>query len=168
MKNVELSDAAYAALQQLADAKGVTPADIIAALLNVSRPPLAGDALLFHLTSLEFTAIADPTDRYLALLGWVAKTHAVDFADFVSHQDSGRRYLALSRHEIQEIRQRNHARQIPGTHYWAVMSIDAATQRRFVCRLLEFIGCHDETVALACRALGPAAPGATTHSSLVA
>ena len=50
--------------------------------------------------------------------------------------------------------QRNHARQIPGTQYWAVMNIDATTRRRFVCRLLEFIGCHDETVALARHALG--------------
>ncbi len=38
------------------------------------------------------------------------------------------------------------------------MTIDDATRRRFVCRLLEFIGCHDETVVQACRSLGFAAP----------
>jgi negative modulator of initiation of replication len=153
MKTVELSDATYTALEQLAGAKGTTPAEIIAALLGVSRPPLAGDALLFHLTSSEFTALADPADRYLALLSWVAKSYAMDFADFIAHQESGHRYLALSRDDIQEIRQRNRAQPIPATQYWAVMSIDPATKRRFVRRLLEFIGCHDETVALACRTL---------------
>jgi hypothetical protein len=163
MKTVELSDAAYAALEQLAGAKGTTPAGIIAALLGISRPPLTGDALLFHLTSPEFTALTDPSDRYLALLGWVAKSYAVDFADFIAHQESGRHYLALSRDDIQELRQRNRARPIPATHYWAVMSIDPAAKRRFVCRLLEFIGCHDETVTFACRVLNlsaaaPAAP----------
>ena len=162
MKSVELSDAAYAALEQLAGAKGTTPAGIIAALLGVSRPPVTDDALLFYLTSPEFTALADSADRYLALLGWVAKSYAMDFADFIAHQESGRRYLALSRDDIQELRQRNRARPIQATQYWAVMSIDPATKRRFVCRLLEFIGCHDETVALACRALdlGETAPAA--------
>jgi hypothetical protein len=153
MKTVELSDAAYAAPDQPPSAKGTPPAEIIAALLDVSRPPLTGDALLFHLTSPEFTALTDAADRYLALLGWVAKSYAVDFADFIAHQESGRRYLALSRDDIQELRQRNRARPIPATHYWAVMSLDPAAQRRFVCRLLEFIGCHDETVTFACRAL---------------
>jgi len=168
MKTVELSDAAYAALEQLAGAKGTTPAAIIAALLGVSRPPLAGDALLFYLTSPEFTALTDPADRYLALLGWVARSHAVDFADFIAHQESGRRYLALSRDDIQEIRQRNRARPIPATQYWAVMSIDQASQRRFVRRLLEFIGCHDETVALACRALALGETAAAAPCVLVA
>ncbi|OHE83180.1 MAG: hypothetical protein A3G75_00885 [Verrucomicrobia bacterium RIFCSPLOWO2_12_FULL_64_8] len=163
VKNIELSDEAYAALKNLADAKGSTPAGIITSLLNLSRPPLAGDALLFYLASPEFAAIADQTDRYLALLAWVARTHALDFADFIAHQESDRRYLALGRDQIREIMQRNHARQIPGTQYWAVMNIDATTKRRFVCRLLEFIGCHDETVVLARHALGFNAVGAARH-----
>jgi hypothetical protein len=168
MKSIELTDAAYAALKQLADAKGTTPAGIIAALLNLSRPPLAGDALLFYLISPEFTSLADPTERYLGLLGWVARTHAVDFADFVEHQASAQRYLALGREEICEIRQRNLARPIPDTHYWAVMNLSDATRRRFVCRLLEFIGCHDETVGLACRSLGLAVSGTGFRHLLVA
>jgi negative modulator of initiation of replication len=60
----------------------------------------------------------------------------------------------LGRDEVQEIRARNQARQIPGTHYWAVMTIEAATKARFVRRLLEFVGCHDETVRAALRELG--------------
>ena len=67
---------------------------------------------------------------------------------------SGRRYLALDRDEINETRAHNHARQIDGTQYWAVMTIDDSQKRRFVCRMLEFIGCHDETVSHASRALG--------------
>ncbi len=153
MKNVELSDDAYAALQRLAAAKNLPPSEVLAALLGAGRP-LTGDHLLFHLVSAEFTALADPIDRYLALLAWVAGQHACDFADFVSHQDSARRYLMLSRAEVNAIRAHNHARQIDGTQFWAVLSIDDATRGRFVRRLLEFIGCHDETIAQAVRALG--------------
>jgi len=153
MKNVELSDAAFAALQRLAEAKKLTPSEVLAALLGADRP-LSGDNLLFFLVSPEFTLHTDHTERYLALLTWVAKNYSCDFADFISHQESARRYLMLSRDEVNDVRARNLARQIDGTQYWAVMCIDNATRARFVRRMLEFIGCHDETVAQAVRALG--------------
>jgi negative regulator of replication initiation len=154
VKKIEVSDEAYAALQRLAAAKNISPADLVATLVDPSRTVLSGDNLLFHLTSPGFAALADPTERYLDLLAWCAKNYATDFADFISHQESGRAYLAWNRDEINEARARNQARQIDGTQFWAVMTIDDATRRRFVCRLLEFIGCHDETVAQAAHALG--------------
>ncbi len=159
MKKVELSDEDFAALERLAAAKNLTPADLIAALVGAKRPPLAGDNLLFFLTSDDFTRLGDPVDRYLALLGWCARHYATDFADFIAHQESGRHYLAWNRDEINEARARNHARQIAGTQFWAVMTIDESARRRFVCRMLEFIGCHDETVAQAVQALGFGASG---------
>ncbi|MBI2813258.1 MAG: hypothetical protein HYX71_03130 [Opitutae bacterium] len=153
-KLVELSDETYAALQRLAVAKNLSPAELIAAMVGDGRPPLGGDSLLFHLTSAEFPAHADPGERYLALLAWCATNCAADFAGFIAHQESGLRYLMFNRDEINEVRARHHARQIAGTQFWAVMTIDDTTKRRFVCRLLEFIGCHDETVLQACRSLG--------------
>lgn len=157
MKKIEVSDEAYAALQRLAAAKNVSLAELIATLVDPARPALAGDNLLFYLAGDEFARLTDPIERYLGLLAWCATNYATDFADFISHQESGRRYLAWNRDEINEARAHNHARQIDGTQFWAVMTIDEATKRRFVCRLLEFIGCHDETVTQACRALGFAA-----------
>lgn len=154
MKKLELSDEAHASLLRLAAAKNLSPAELVATLVDATRPPLAGDNLLFYLAGEEFTRLADPVDRYLALLAWCAGNYGSDFADFVSHQESGRRYLAFSRAEINEVRSHNHARQIDGTQFWAVMTIDDATRSRFIRRLLEFIGCHDETVAHACHALG--------------
>jgi len=106
------------------------------------------------LADVDFRALPDPTERYLALLAWCARNHASDFADFISHQESAYRYLFMSREEFDEVRAHNRARQIDGTQFWAVMSIGPGTRRRFVRRLLEFIGCLDETVAEACRALG--------------
>lgn len=153
MKSVELSDEAYAALERLAAAKNLPVAEILAGLVGAGRP-ISGDHLLFHLVSPEFMQLPNSTERYLALLAWVAKNYAFDFADFISHQDSVKRYLMLNRDETNDVRSRNQARQIAGTQFWAVMSIDDATRARFVRRLLEFIGCHDETVAQALRAVG--------------
>jgi negative regulator of replication initiation len=165
VKRIEVSDEAHASLQRLADAKQLTVAELIASLVDTRRPALAGDTLLFHLASPEFAALPGATERYLDLLAWCARNYATDFADFISHQESGRRYLAWSRDEINAARLHNQARQIDGTQFWAVMTIDDATRRRFVCRLLEFIGCHDETVAEACRALGLHAPGGLQRSA---
>lgn len=159
MKKLELSDEVYAALERLAAAKKLSPADLVAALVDPPQPALAADHLLFFLARDEFIRLADPVDRYLALLAWAARNYAADFADFISHQDSGRHYLAWNRDEINEARARNHARQIDGTQYWAVMTIDDATRLRFVRRLLEFIGCHDETITLAGSAIGFGAKG---------
>lgn len=161
MKSVELSDEAFASLERLAHAHGVPAADVLAALLGAGPAP-SGDELLFHLLGTEFSALTDPAERYLALLAWVARHHAADFADFVSHQENGRRYLLLSRDEVNQVRTRNHARQIDGTPFWAVMGLEDAVRARFVRRLLEYIGCHDETVTQSLRLLG--LEGATRHS----
>ena len=160
MKNVELSDEAYEFLQRIAAAKRISPGEVLTGLLGAGRP-ICGDHLLFHLTSGEFSNQSDPVERYLALLAWVARHHAADFADFISHQDSARRYLRLSPTEVNALRQEHHTCQIDATHYWAVMNIDDTIKGRFVRRLLEFIGCHDETVAEAIRAL--ALPSVEPH-----
>jgi negative regulator of replication initiation len=160
MKSVELSDETYAALQRLAHTHGIPAADVLAALLGAGPAP-QGDELLFHLLGADFARLSDPIDRYLALLAWVARHHATDFADFISHQDSARRYLLLGHEAVNRIRERNHARQIDGTQYWAVMGLDDGARAAFVRRLLEFIGCHDETVAQSLRLLG--LEGAARH-----
>jgi hypothetical protein len=152
MKTVELSDETHAALERLAAARKQTIEELLAALSRESG--LEGDNLLVFLASPNFKVLPDPTERYLALLAWCATNHSSDFADFISHQESGDRYLFLSREEFDEIRAHNRARQIDGTQFWAVMTIGPTPRRRFVRRLLEFIGCPDETVAEACDALG--------------
>jgi negative regulator of replication initiation len=152
MKTVELSDETYAALLRLAEARNVSPEDLLASLIR--EAPLTLDSLLVFLGSAPFRALTDPIERYLALLACCATNYSTDFADFISHQESGHRYLMLNPEEVQAVRAHNHARQIDGTQFWAVMTIDQRAKRRFVRRLLEFIGCRDETVAEACRALG--------------
>jgi len=154
MKNVELSDETYAALATLAGAQNLTIDALLASLAAEGRGAHGGDALRSFLASAAFHAHVDPANRYLAVLGWCATTHRNDFADFVSHQQSGLRYLWLDRDDILEIRAHNQARRIDGTPFWAVMSIDAKTKGRFVRRLLEFVGCSDDAVREACRALG--------------
>ena len=165
MKTVDLSDETYAALHRLAGSKGLTIDELLAALLKEGHA-VDRDSLPLFLASAEFKALGDPADRYLALLAWCATTHATDFGDFVSHQESGHRYLMLGREGVQEVRAHNHARQIGSTQFWAVMTIDQKSKRRFVRRLLEFIGCRDEAVHEACTLLG-LGPADSDHPRLL-
>lgn len=170
MKSIEVSDEVYTALQKLATGFHRTPDEVLASLLNVPAcSPEAAEPLAAFVVSAEFRAKFTDADKYLALLGWVATRHAEEFGEFIYSQSGGRRYLSLSREEILETCRHNQARQIDGTRYWAIMNIDTATKRRFLARVLEFIGYRDEVIDFACGALGLRRAGRRGHfSALVA
>lgn len=155
MKKIEVSDAVYAALQRLASGFHRTPDEVLANLLNV--PTASADAaepIAAFVLSADFRAKFTDADKYLAILGWIAVRHAEEFSEFIRSQSGRRRFLSLTREEIIEACRHNQARQIAGTHYWAIMNIDTATKRRFLSRVLEFIGYRDELTEFVCGAIG--------------
>jgi negative regulator of replication initiation len=170
MKNIEVSDDVYAALQRLATGFHRTPNEVLASLLQVPAASAeAAEPLAAFIISGEFRAKFTDAEKYLALLSWVAARHASEFGEFIRSQAGGRRYLTLSREEILETCRHNQARQIDGTQYWAIMNIDTATKRRFLARVLEFIGYRDEVIDFACNVFGGRGPLRRTRlSALVA
>ncbi|MFA5058865.1 MAG: hypothetical protein WC485_12180 [Opitutaceae bacterium] len=158
MKNIEVSEAVYEALKKLTTDFHQSPNDVLSGLLNLPASPAAtNEPLIAHLLSADFRAKFTDADKYLAILGWLAAKHASDFNEFIvslARGPSGRRYLGLSRDEILEQCRSNQARPIPGTHYWAIMNIDTATKRRFLTRVLEFVGYRPEVIVYVCGAIG--------------
>jgi negative modulator of initiation of replication len=158
MKKIEVNQAVYDALRKLTTDFHQTPNDVLAALLKVGSPPPASDEpLVQFLLGAEFRTKFTDADKYLAILSWVAAKHAPEFGEYIhslSGNESGRRYLGLSRAEIVDQCRHNQARPIPRTHYWAIMNIDTATKRRFLSRVLEFIGYREDVVELACGVIG--------------
>jgi hypothetical protein len=155
VKNIEVSDEVYAALQRLATGFHRTPDEVLASLLNVpTGSPEATEPLAAYILSVDFRAKSTDADKYLGLLAWVAVRHAEEFGEFIRAQSGGRRFLSMSREEIVETCRHNQARQIDGTQYWAIMNIDTATKRRFLARVLDFIGYRDAVIELACSAMG--------------
>jgi len=158
VKKIEICDDVYDALRKLTTDFHQTPNDVLAALLKVGVAPTAGDEpLIGFLLSSEFRTKFTDADKYLAILGWIATRHASEFKEFIfslSGSTSGRRYLGLSREEIVEQCRHNQARPIPDTQYWAIMNIDTATKRRFLSRVLEFIGYRQDIVEFTCGVIG--------------
>lgn len=163
MKTIEISDEVYAALQELATGFHRTPDEVLASLLHVAdRHSDSADPLAAFVLTAEFRALTTDADKYLALLGWVATHHAADFGEFIRSLDHGRRYLGMSREEILETCRHNQARQIAGTPYWAIMNLDTATKRRFLARVLEFVGYREAVIDFVCAVIGMKRPARRT------
>ncbi len=162
VQNIEVSDEVYDTLKKLTTDFHQSPNDVLAVLLSLPPTLTAGsEPLIAYMLGVEFRTKFTDADKYLAILGWIAAKHASDFSEFIlslTSGPSGRRYLGLSREEIVDQCRHNQAREIPGTHYWAIMNIDTATKRRFLSRVLEFIGYREEIVDFACGVIGMRRP----------
>ena len=158
MKKIEVSDDVYDTLKRLTTDFHQSPNDVLAALLKVGTAPNESEEpVIGYLMGTEFRTKFTDADKYLAILGWLAARHGSEFGEFIrslSASSSGRRYLGLSREAIVEQCRHNQARQIPNTHYWAIMNIDTATKRRFLSRVLEFIGYRETVVDFICGVIG--------------
>jgi len=158
MKEIQVDDEVYEALKKLTTDFHQSPNDVLAAILNLRSPPDAADEpLVGFLLGAEFRTKFTDADKYLAILGWIATRYATEFGEFIvslSDSPSGRRYFGMSREEIVEQCHHNQARQIPDTHYWAIMNIDTATKRRFLSRVLEFIGYREDVIDFSCGVIG--------------
>ena len=154
MPQLELPDDLLNHIQKRAIAKGCTESDVIADLLNLPSARIKAHPLVEFTSSPEFRVKSTDADRYLAILGWVGRNYGADLTDFVMHQESGRVYLGMSPEQIRETCRHNQARQIPGTHYWAIMNLDTPTKRRFLRRLLVFIGLTDDVIEHVSSTLG--------------
>ncbi|MDB6127980.1 MAG: hypothetical protein JWM35_1876 [Verrucomicrobia bacterium] len=155
MKTIELSDEVYEELQKLATGFHRSPDEVLASLLNIPvGSPEAAEPLAVFILSAEFRSKFTDADRYLALLGWAALRHPADFGEYIRSLPGGRRFLSMNQEEILATCRHNQARQIDGTQYWAIMNIDAATKRRFLARVLEFVGYREEVIEFACGFIG--------------
>ena len=149
-----ISPALLAELERRMDNEHPSVEAVISSLLSTSGGQLIGDPLYSFTRSAEFRSLTNDSDRYLALLAKVHEMHRNEFQKFVAGQSFKRRYFGLSAEEVCEASKHNQARRIAGSKYWAIMNIDAATKRRFLKRLLVFIGYPDEMVTYVRRLIG--------------
>jgi hypothetical protein len=74
--------------------------------------------------------------------------------EFIRQESGASPWLWLGRSEIAEQCRQNVSRQIGRTPYWAVLNLEPAIKRRFLFRLLEFIGYSGATIESVCTSLG--------------
>lgn len=166
MKTLAVSDEVHAALSRLAAGLNRPPEEVLASLLAVpAASPEAAEPLAGFILSGDFRAKFNETDRYLALLGWLAERHPADFGEFVRSLPVGRHGPDLAPEEILATCRHNQARQIDGTQFWAIMNLAPATRRHFLARALDFLGYREEVIEFASSFVGPARPAARRQRS---
>lgn len=143
---IQVTAALLEDLESRIDADHPTVAAVIASLLAGPGGALTGDPLYSFTQSSAFRSCAKDSDRYLALLAKLHELHREEFAEFVAAQTLKRRYFGHSKEEVCDASRHNQAREIPGSRFWAIMNIDAPTKRRFLARLLVYIGYREEMV----------------------
>lgn len=156
MPQLKITPELEARLAKAAEERGCSAPELIASMLDASDASEAWRSHPFvtYTQSAEFRVKPTDAERYLAVLGWVATAHGPEFGDFVAHHAGGRRYVGMTAEEILETCRHNQARQIPGTRFWAIMNLDTPTKRRFLRRLLVFVGEPDEVVGHAVSLIG--------------
>ena len=154
MPKIQITPETELRLRKIAEERGCTLAELVEAMLRGPVGTAPTGPLVTYVASGEFRAKFSDAERYLALLAWVAKSYRTEFDDFLAHQASGRKYLGFSAEEIRETCHHNQARQIPDTHFWAIMNLDTPTKRRFLRRLLVFVGQPDDVIEYALTSFG--------------
>ena len=148
----------YERLKSFTTDFGQSPNDVLASLLNVAAGRSAAeDPLIGFVLGADFRIKFTDADKYLGILGWVAAKYPSEFKEYIrslSSGASGRRYLGMSQAEIVEQCRHNQARQIPNTQFWAIMNIDTATKRRFLSRVLDFVGYDEDLIQFVCGLIG--------------
>ena len=171
MPQLTLSPDLAGQLERTARERGCTVEQLLVSLLGdagAASTPASGHPLIAYTLSPEYRVKFSDADRFLALLAWVAARQPEEFADFVSHLESRRKYVGLSAEEIRETCRHNQARQIPGTHFWAIMNLDTPTKQRFLRRLLVFAGETDEVIEAVVATLGGGRGGSARASGIAA
>jgi hypothetical protein len=154
MASLHISQTLAEKLERAAHERGCSIEDLLGTIIAPTPNTRSEDPLIAFTVSPEYRVKFSDADRFLALLSWIAAHHRGEFNDFVSHLESRRRYVGLSADEIRETCRHNQARPIPGTHYWAIMNLDSPTKRRFLRRLLVFVGAADTVIDAVLSTLG--------------
>lgn len=154
MPHLNVSRDTVETLERLARARGCSVEALLTELASTAASSVRDHPLVAYTLSPEYRVKFSDADRFLALLGWIAGQHTAEFSDFVSHLESRRRYVGLSPEEIRETCRHNQARQIPGTHFWAIMNLDTPTKQRFLRRLMVFVGEPDDAIDAVVATLG--------------
>lgn len=148
MVDLDLTPETQKRLSRIALERGCSVDELVGSVLDSveTDAELQRDPLIAYTLSTEFRAKFSDADRYISILAWVAAHYPAEFNDLIEHLGSGRRYLGMTAEQIRETCRHNQARQIPGTHFWAIMNLDTSTKRRFLRRLLIFVGARDEVI----------------------
>lgn len=155
MPLLEIDDDVYRYLLSKAVRIGEDGSSILRRVLGLADPgrttPRSGNgnigaanarehALANFLASQDLFAQRNVTDRYLAILGHLAREHGEDFARIIQVRGRKRRYFGHTEAEVAHSGRSMYPRQVPGTKFWAMTNADTAQKQDILAEVLSILG----------------------------
>ena len=153
MKTLHIDDELFAEIDKLAT--GIfTHSDVIRKLLSQkSAPNIESPASNGKLTSPQQGSITEfvqssgyqglrkTGDRYLIVLGWINKHRPNEFKRVEDFQRGKRKYFSKNSEAILESGKGNiKAKQIPGSSFWTLVTLDSSSMRSVLTDVLHLTG----------------------------
>jgi negative regulator of replication initiation len=105
-----------------------------------SRSEVNGGLVEF-VRSAQYQLSYKAVDKYLAILGWLYKNRSRDFSKVETYRRGNRVYFGATQRKVEEGGGGNiHAKQIPGSGVWALVTLDNRTKRTILTDLLRAFG----------------------------
>jgi negative regulator of replication initiation len=152
MKTIEVPDEVYAALAERVMRSNKTLTEILRSLLDIKDRDLCpigapvpqiskpDEQLLTFILSSEYRMEASGIGKYLLIFGWLQK-HAPEKFQMVERYQRGKRvYFSKNPRQIAESGKGVSVKRIPGTDFYAMVTMDNPTKRRVVGSLLSAMG----------------------------
>lgn len=154
MHTIEIDSDVFRALEGRASGFGRTPNDVLRALLGLNGR-VAGkgastseqDVIAQFLESPEFKANREAEAKYLALLGCLYRHHKSQFSSIEAYGRGNRLYFAQDPKKIHARAEYANTKQIPGTPYYAMTTLDNQTKRKVLAYALELFGYKPTTIS---------------------
>jgi negative regulator of replication initiation len=152
MKMLEITDEVYSALAERVMVSNKTLTDVLRSLLGIDGPeppPIVGSVanapdpdgpLLAFINSPEFKMETSGIGKYLLIFGWIKKNEPHRFHAIENYQRGKRVYFSQNPKQIQESGKGVSVKRIPGTDYYAMVTMDHPTKRRVIKDLLLAMG----------------------------
>jgi negative regulator of replication initiation len=155
MKTINLEDTVFADLDKLTSPL-FSHSDVIRKLLlsrggdvqpTVQVRASENGSLAAYVQSADYRMLNSGISKYLAVLGWLVKSHPKEFQKVLTYKRGTRVYFAGSEKEIMDGGNGAlTARKIPNSSVWTLATIDNPTKRKILSAILRVFGYKSDEI----------------------
>lgn len=105
--------------------------------------------LTVFLSGPRLAAQRNVTDRFLQLLGFLAKQHGEEFPKVLHLRGRNRRYFGRTREEVETSGRTLHPQRIPDTNFWAMTNADTPQKKDIISAVMSILGYPKDSISQA-------------------
>jgi negative regulator of replication initiation len=154
MKTIHLDDDVFTEIDKLATGifshsdvirklLKMTPSERVESVnsLKTSSGSVSKGGIVSLMQSPEYQLLRSGIDKYLTVLSWLHRNRRNEFDKVLEYRRGNRIYFAKSQRAVEQGGGGNiHAKQIPGSDYWVLATLDHKSKREILHDVLHLLG----------------------------